>query len=145
MTEDRILSACGGRDQFGRPVPVNRKIVERHPLGDWWSAPDCVVIHPYGQDGWRPGGPDEPHEHWVLQGLDAPRPVQACRRQHVGDPSPEGPMDRLEVDLRSLLNQHSAENASDTADFVLAHYLIACLEAFNYAIRYRESVQGHDH
>lgn len=43
-------------------------------------------------------------------------------------------------ELRSLINRHSKENGSDTPDFVLAQYLQHCLDAFNYATRYRQSV-----
>lgn len=39
----------------------------------------------------------------------------------------------LERELASVLNKHSAENASNTPDFILAEYLMACLTAFNAA------------
>ena len=34
-------------------------------------------------------------------------------------------------ELESLINKYSLENESDTPDFILADYLIRCLEAFN--------------
>ena len=37
-------------------------------------------------------------------------------------------------DLAAVLNRHSVENASDTPDFILAEYLVACLEAFATAV-----------
>jgi hypothetical protein len=40
--------------------------------------------------------------------------------------------------LSNLLNEESMENGSDTPDFVLAQYLVSCLEAFNVAVRERE-------
>lgn len=42
-------------------------------------------------------------------------------------------MSPFEKDLKALLNTHSMENASNTQDWVLAHYLVACLDAFNQA------------
>lgn len=53
------------------------------------------------------------------------------------DPQPE---DKFMSELMALLNRHSKENGSDTADFVLAQYLVHCLEAFDYATRYRTTV-----
>jgi hypothetical protein len=39
------------------------------PAGRWEPAPGCAVAHPYGEEGWRPGGGDlreyDVHEHWV--------------------------------------------------------------------------------
>ena len=37
----------------------------------------------------------------------------------------------FEKELRQLLNKYSAENASNTPDFVLAHFVMASLNAFN--------------
>lgn len=37
----------------------------------------------------------------------------------------------LERELASVLNKHSAENGSNTPDFILAGYLMACLKAYN--------------
>lgn len=42
-------------------------------------------------------------------------------------------------ELEDLLNRHSKENESNTPDFILADYLIGCLENFNKTIRLRES------
>jgi len=41
----------------------------------------------------------------------------------------------LERELGALLNSYSAENASNTPDFILAEYLIDCLRAYNSATR----------
>lgn len=48
----------------------------------------------------------------------------------------------LQEELAQLLNRHSAENDSDTPDFVLAEYLIGCLETFNNAVDHRERWYG---
>lgn len=43
----------------------------------------------------------------------------------------------LEKDLTDVLNKHSAENDSDTPDYILAKYLIRCLAAYNSAVKER--------
>lgn len=40
----------------------------------------------------------------------------------------------LEGEIRAAINRHSAENGSDTPDFILASYLIGCLTNFNNAV-----------
>ena len=44
----------------------------------------------------------------------------------------------LVAELSVLLNKHSAENQSDTPDFILAQYLFHCLQAFDNATRKRD-------
>ena len=45
-------------------------------------------------------------------------------------------------ELRSLLNRYSIENESDTPDFILAAYLLACLAAFNNSVKERQVWYG---
>lgn len=45
----------------------------------------------------------------------------------------------LQKELETLLNRHSRENASDTPDFVLAHYMMRCLDAHEEAVRMRKA------
>lgn len=40
--------------------------------------------------------------------------------------------------LRYAINRHSAENGSNTPDYVLARYLELCLEAFDAAVGLRD-------
>lgn len=47
-------------------------------------------------------------------------------------------------ELIKLLNRYSQENMSNTPDFILAEYLIACLAAFNVAVQQRETWYGRD-
>lgn len=49
---------------------------------------------------------------------------------------------RFEEELRSLLNQYSVENDSDTPDFVLASYLLGCLNTYKDAVRARDKFWG---
>jgi hypothetical protein len=44
--------------------------------------------------------------------------------------------------IEQLLNSVSAENGSNTPDFILADYVIACLTAFDSAVRGREMWYG---
>jgi hypothetical protein len=58
---------------------------------------------------------------------------------------PQGRESKEFVDqLSDLLNRHSKENASNTPDFILAQYLVACLEAWNTATQQRETWYGRD-
>ncbi len=50
----------------------------------------------------------------------------------------------LREDIRSAINRHSAENGSNTPDFILAQYLEACLAAFDVAVQRRETWYGRD-
>lgn len=51
---------------------------------------------------------------------------------------------RMERELTSVLNRHSAENPSNTPDFILAQYLLGCLAAWNTAVQQRETWYGRD-
>ena len=50
----------------------------------------------------------------------------------------------LEKELSSLLNRFSAEGESNTPDFILAQYLMGCLQAFTTAVQQRETWHGRD-
>lgn len=45
----------------------------------------------------------------------------------------------LKTDLAGVLNMHSAENGSNTPDFVLAHFLLGVLDAFDEAVQARDA------
>jgi len=51
----------------------------------------------------------------------------------------------LRKGLEELLNEHSAENGSNTPDFILAAYLTDCLATFDKVTRAREDWYGHRH
>ena len=51
-------------------------------------------------------------------------------------------MDEFRKELEHLINKHSYENGSDTPDFILADYLRDCLNAFDSAVRKRETWWG---
>lgn len=44
----------------------------------------------------------------------------------------------LKTELAKVLNRYSMETASETPDFILAEYLLACLAAWNMAVSMRE-------
>lgn len=50
----------------------------------------------------------------------------------------------FEKELTSLINRLSMENASNTPDHILAHYLHGCMVAFNTAVQQRENFYGRD-
>lgn len=68
---------------------------------------------------------------------------EALRERAQSDEAMAVPMpeDKFMSELKHLINKHSKENGSNTADFVLAQYLVHCLEAFDYAVKYRESTR----
>lgn len=45
-------------------------------------------------------------------------------------------------DLTAVLNQHSREIGSNTPDFILADYLMGCLESYDSAVIRREQWYG---
>ena len=47
-------------------------------------------------------------------------------------------MASLENDIARLINKHSREADSNTPDFILAEYIMACLSAFEVASNRRE-------
>lgn len=51
-------------------------------------------------------------------------------------------MTEFERDLTSLLNRYSMENASNTPDFILAHFLCQCLAAWNEITQRRNNWHG---
>lgn len=48
----------------------------------------------------------------------------------------------FERELAGLINRHSKENESNTPDFILAQYMLNCLNAFTLASRAREKWYG---
>ena len=54
------------------------------------------------------------------------------------------PVGTLERDIEHVINSHSAENASNTPDFILAQCLMSCLAAIDTAIQQRETWYGRD-
>lgn len=48
----------------------------------------------------------------------------------------------LRTKIQSAINEHSAENGSNTPDFILAEYLMDCLASFDKAVSRREVWYG---
>ena len=53
-----------------------------------------------------------------------------------------GGMKPLFQELETLLNGYSEENESNTPDFILAKFMLSCLENFNVATRCRDRWYG---
>lgn len=51
-------------------------------------------------------------------------------------------MTNFRRELETLIYRHSRENESDTPDFILAEYMMSCLQAFEAAVKNRESWYG---
>jgi hypothetical protein len=47
----------------------------------------------------------------------------------------------FEEELRGLINRFSIENGSNTQDFLLAEYLIKCLQAYEYTVTERDRLK----
>ena len=69
--------------------------------------------------------------------------IEAQPAEDEAVPDPVAPItnrddeDEFRIELTSLLNKHSMENGSNTPDFILANYLMACLKGFNLATKSR--------
>ena len=50
---------------------------------------------------------------------------------------------QLRTDIEMAINRNSAENGSDTPDFILAEYLMTCLEAFDKTVHARSDWYSH--
>ena len=48
----------------------------------------------------------------------------------------------LKQEIEHVLNKHSAENGSNTPDYILAQYLAQCIETFDSAVMAREAWYG---
>ena len=53
-------------------------------------------------------------------------------------------MEDFRLELGILINKHSMENGSDTPDFLLAEYLIDCLNAYDKTMQKRERWYGRE-
>ncbi len=47
-------------------------------------------------------------------------------------------------ELEKLVNKHSMESGSDTPDFILADYLVGCLNSYDIALKAREKWYGRE-
>ena len=48
----------------------------------------------------------------------------------------------LTKELTSVINRHSVENGSNTPDYILAEYILSCLEVFDRAVNSRADWYG---
>lgn len=58
-------------------------------------------------------------------------------------PAGEVVMKGLRYEIEKAVNRVSAENGSNTPDFILADYLVSCLAAFDRAVTHRERWYGY--
>lgn len=50
----------------------------------------------------------------------------------------------FEEDIRAVINSHNQENLSNTPDFILACYLVECMNSFDMAVSRREEWYGRE-
>lgn len=82
--------------------------------------------------------PDELRDKFAKFAEDEYEPVEMPEpAEQIDLPGPTKEPD-LREELRDLLNRHSAENGSNTPDFMLADYLMRCLEAFERVVNARD-------
>jgi len=68
--------------------------------------------------------------------------MNANRLNNMNEPNKHTNMDNLRKNIESAINAASAENGSDTPDFILAEYLTDCLTAYDKAVVAREKWYG---
>lgn len=51
-------------------------------------------------------------------------------------------MTQFEREIREAINRNSKENQSDTPDYILARYLVSCLDSFSIAVHDRDVWYG---
>ena len=51
-------------------------------------------------------------------------------------------MTEFEQELSSLINRHSQENVSNTPDFLLARFLVGCLDSYNEVALQRDRLRN---
>lgn len=80
----------------------------------------------------------------MTQQNDDAKQVRSDDEQDVNPDPTAKPAERksLARELANLLNRHSRENASNTPDWVLAEYLVGCLENFETFVNKREKWYG---
>ena len=59
-------------------------------------------------------------------------------------PTPIPTATLVQVEIAAVLNRHSQENASNTPDWILAQYLMACLAAWNTGTQLRDRWYGRE-
>jgi hypothetical protein len=63
--------------------------------------------------------------------------IENCRKMLTEWNSSYNEPSTFRRDLETLINKHSIENGSNTPDFILANYLVNCLDAFEIAVNRR--------
>ena len=105
---------------------IERLTVKTDPPSGPAPLPDTITAILESVE--RITGCNRPEE--MLNWLDA---RETTRREATGKGPPT-----LREDIAAAINKHSAENGSNTPDFILANYLVGCLEQFDVAVQARE-------
>lgn len=60
----------------------------------------------------------------------------------MADDQPAAPTNDFRSEIKALINKHSMENSSNTPDYILADYLIRCIDNFTETTQVREEWYG---
>jgi hypothetical protein len=111
-------------ENYAEAVKSWHEHMQRVEEGDWDSTeqPEQVVLV---------------HDGPVIRGSvpaseNLPDSATHDAPEKVADPNCRG--EGFTKTLENALNCHSAETASDTPDFILAEFLVGCLDAFDRAV-----------
>jgi hypothetical protein len=75
---------------------------------------------------------------WRREMSGSEPPMSELNDGFVDDVTPPKREPRFRKELEALLNSNCQENGSNTPDFILANYLIMCLDAFDATVNWRE-------
>jgi hypothetical protein len=136
MAKLALLRDCHALDASARSAQgaddVNWKLVPEEPTGEMIEAGGASIV-------WD--------EYMTGEAIDELLGIVYHAMLSAAPSAPtEEPIrvTKLEREITTALNCHSAENGSNTPDFILAQYLIASLGAFNEAMRQREQWYGRE-
>lgn len=60
----------------------------------------------------------------------------------MSEPLATNEIDSFRKDLERLLNRYCVDNSMNTPDFILASYLVDCLDTFDKVVKWREKWYG---
>lgn len=90
----------------------------------------------------KKGKPEElkpkDYEHGTLEEIrDTDKPLPSCSK-HPKCPMTVHEKSEFEAQIETLINQHCKDNESDTPDYILAKFIVACYDAFRVAVKERD-------
>jgi hypothetical protein len=81
-------------------------------------------------------------EHDLETNTSDPLPSSCPQPTSAGPAVVSSDVNSFRRELQGLLNKYSRENGSDTPDWILADYLIACLDGYDATVNARDKWYG---